>query len=125
MSKILVIDDDALVRATIVTMLEDAGHEAICAADGESGLRVIVDDGVELVVLDVWMPEVDGITVLKTIRANHPELPTIIMSGGGPKAPLEHSTALADTYGAADVLFKPFDSDELIAAVDRALGGSG
>ena len=123
MAKILIIDDEADFRELLVTMLESAGHEACTAADAELGLELSREAGIDLVILDIWMPGVDGITALKDLRAQRPALPVIVMSGGGHDVPLEHSAALADTYGAVQMLFKPFHKDELTAAVSAALEG--
>ena len=122
MPKILVIDDHEEMRELLNVMLARAGHESAAAADGEEGLRKSEEERFDLVLLDIWMPEVDGISVLKDLQARRPDLPVIIMSGGSDKMPLEYCSALADTHGATNVLFKPFQRDELLAAVDVALG---
>ena len=122
MPKILVIDDNEEMRELLNVMLARAGHESAAAADGEEGLRKSKEERFDLVLLDIWMPEVDGISVLKDLQARRPDLPVIVMSGGSDKMPLEYSSALADTHGAANVLFKPFQQDELLAAVETALG---
>ena len=122
MSKILVIDDNEEMRELLNVMLARAGHEPAAAADGEEGLRKCEAERFDLVLLDIWMPEVDGISVLKDLRARRPDLPVIVMSGGSDKMPLEYSSALADTHGATSVLFKPFHRDELLAAIEMALG---
>ena len=122
MPKILVIDDNVEMRRLLQTMLTRAGHEPAAAADGEEGLRKCEAERFDLVLLDIWMPEVDGISVLKDLLARSPDLPVIIMSGGSDRMPLEYSSALAATHGATSVLFKPFHREELLAAVETALG---
>ena len=122
MAKILVIDDNEDMLEVLTGMLTWAGHESLVAADGEEGLRKSQDDdSFDLVLLDIWMPNVDGISTLKALRAERPELPVIIMSGGSDKMPLEYSSALAETLGATSVLFKPFQRDELLSAIEKAL----
>ncbi len=122
MPKILVIDDNEEMRELLNVMLARAGHESAAAADGEEGLRKSEEERFDLVLLDIWMPEVDGISVLKDLQARRPDLPVIIMSGGSDRMPLEYSSALADTHAATSVLFKPFHREELLAAVETALG---
>ena len=121
MAKILVIDDNEEIRVMLQTMLERAGHETVTASNGRDGLRQGRDASVDLVLLDVWMPQVDGITALKDLQAKRPTLPVIVMSGGTAGVPLEYSSALADAHGAANVLYKPFRQEELYAAVEAAL----
>lgn len=121
MTKILVIDDSEEIRIMLRAMLERAGYETVLASNGQDGLRHGSDASVDLVLLDVWMPKIDGITALKDLQAKRPTLPVIVMSGGTDGVPLEYSSALADTHGAANVLFKPFRQEELYAAVEAAL----
>lgn len=121
MAKILVIDDSKDIRDLVKTMLERAGHETAFASNGKDGLRQSQDGTIDVVLLDILMPDVDGITALKDLQSRCPELPVIVMSGGGAGASLEYASALADTHGAAEVLFKPFRQEELCAAVEAAL----
>lgn len=67
------------------------------------------------------MPKVDGISFLKEVRTIHADLPVVIISGGGPTAPLEVKAHLAQAHGAQEVLFKPFEDDELLDVVERTL----
>ncbi|HPB66558.1 MAG TPA: response regulator, partial [Spirochaetales bacterium] len=81
MGAILVIDDEPGIRATVKDILEDEGYEALTAEDGPSGLEVLKRDSVDVVVLDVWLPRMGGIDVLKAIKADHPAVETIVVSG--------------------------------------------
>ncbi len=121
MARVLVIDDNAEARRFLAKTLERAGHEFALAADGEEGLRKSEEERFNLVLLDVRTPKVAGIAVLKDLQAKRPGLPVIMIFEGSDSEPLEYTTALADTYGASRVLFKPFLREELLAAVEEAL----
>ncbi len=118
MSRILVVEDDEAVRETICVVLEAAGHDIAEATNGEEGLRLIESGAFDLAVVDIWMPRLDGVALLRQARAAASELPFIIVSGGGPGHTLEHASALCDAYGANSVLIKPFENRELLEAVD-------
>lgn len=122
MRRILLVEDQPLVRKAVRGALEDAGFAVVEAGDGEEGLTAAKGDSFDLAIVDIWMPRVDGIEFLKQVRGIHADLPVVIISGGGPDAPLEVKAHLAQAHGAHEVLFKPFEDDELMAAVNRALG---
>jgi DNA-binding NtrC family response regulator len=118
MPRILIIDDDAAVRTTVRVVLERAGYETIEAADGRQGGRLL--DGVDLVITDLLMPEMDGVDLIGMIRREGRALPVIAMSGGGTvdsKSYLEVARAL----GAYATIAKPFDLDHLLATVREAI----
>lgn len=121
MATIIVIDDDPEVCDMVARVLASKGHAIAVAHDGEAGLRQCNERDFDLVILDVWLPKTNGIEVLKALRAMRPALPVIMMSGGDRAVPLEHSTALAEAYGAVTTLFKPSGVEELRAAVAEAL----
>lgn len=123
MKKILLVEDQPLVRKAVRGALEEGGYAVVEAADGADGLTAARGDAFDLAVVDIWMPRVDGIEFLKEVRGVHPGLPVVIISGGGPTAPLEVKAHLAQAHGAQEVLFKPFEDDELLETVARALNG--
>ena len=123
MTKVLIIDDDPDICTLLERMLEPAGYATATAHDGEAGLEAGLDDGTDLVILDVWLPKIEGIAVLKSLHETRPGLPVIMLSGGSEIVPLEHSTALAQAYGAVHVLFKPFRRTEVLETIEKALGG--
>lgn len=114
---ILLVDDDASVRSTISAVLGDEGFEVLTAEDGLEGLKRLDEALPDLVLLDVWMPEIDGIEVLSRIRAKHETLPVIVISGHGNVETAVRATRL----GAADFIEKPFSIDGLLSAVNKAL----
>jgi CheY-like chemotaxis protein len=119
-SLILVVDDDAGVRRSLERLLVSRGHEVLLASDGGQGLRTWRDRGADLVLLDIHMPDTDGIEVLVQLRAQAPRLPVIVISGGDQTRDLD---LLGDArlLGANAVLSKPFTLDEIMGAVDRAV----
>ena len=123
MARILVIDDDALLRRVIRVALEAAGYEVIEAGDGTAALRVYREQGADLLLVDLFIPEPDGLEVIRTVRAEAPGAKIIAMSGGGSlKLDL---LAAAAAFGASRTLWKPFVPDVLLAAVRDLLGGRG
>jgi DNA-binding response OmpR family regulator len=120
MAKILVIDDDHAVRLTIQIFLERAGHEVICASDGEQGLRAFASDSPQLIITDIIMPNKEGIETIMLIRERDTTIPIIAMSGGGRVGNADF-LKIASRLGANEVLAKPFERQDLIAAVRRLL----
>ena len=122
MTKILIVDDEPDIRGILRDILEPAGYAIETADDGEAGLTAGLDQAISLVILDIWLPKIEGIAVLKELHEKRPGLPVIMLSGGSRTVPMEHSAALAETYGAANVLLKPFGRAEVLDSVAQALG---
>ena len=118
--RILLADDLDSARAAMRLVLEAAGHEVVCVEDGAAAIAHSTDDSLDMAVLDIWMPRLSGLEVLKALRNRPRPLPVVLISGGGPGASLEQATALADLHGAAAVLYKPAGDEELLAAVNAA-----
>lgn len=101
--KILVIDDHPAVARLVAEALQGEGHQTFVAGSGEEGLRVIQQDSLDAVFLDIGMPGIDGIEVLRRIRENHSTLPVIILSGWVTERQIETAREL----GVTDVVRKP------------------
>jgi len=102
--RILVVDDEPLVAGLIADGLRAEGYEEIVIANsGSEGLQVIERDPPDVVFLDITMPGMDGIEVLRRIRERSPDLPVIILSGWGTERQIETAREL----GVTDVLQKP------------------
>ena len=121
MARIVIAEDVAEMRAALALVREGAGHTVELAPDGEAALALHRGTPADLIVLDIWMPGTTGLQALKTLREAGDTVPVVIISGGGPGRTLENATHLADLYGAASVLYKPFEDEELVAAVAAAL----
>ena len=120
MSRVLVVDDDADVRAVTRHMLENAGITVVEAADGTTGIRVFRDVGADLVLCDLFMPGVDGIEVIGELRRKFPGVKIVAMSAGGLGGRVDMLT-VARRIGAAEVLHKPFSQEALLDVVERVL----
>lgn len=122
MANVLVIDDDAGVRSVVVKMLERDGHSVTGVENGKLALRHFSESPADLVISDVYMPEMDGIECLLRLQEISPDTRIIMMSGGGVismEEVLETSTLL----GAVGSLQKPIDMTQLRTAVAQALAG--
>lgn len=122
-AKILVIDDDDLVRRTLETTLLRAGYEVVTAPEGERGLKLLESESPDVVITDILMPGKEGIETIIALRRSHAKLPVIAISGGGPSRKMEY-LHIARELGATKVLPKPFSNKDLLAAVAEALDDS-
>ena len=124
MALILVVDDNAGVRGVVERALQSCGHQVLLAEDGDRAIRVWRERGADLVLLDIHMPNADGIESLVHLRALAPGLPIIMMSGGTQTGELD---LLGDALllGAVGVLAKPFTLQQLYATVAVGLGSRG
>jgi CheY-like chemotaxis protein len=120
--RILVVDDDANVRASLETLLTKAGYQVVLARNGSEAARLWRDLGGDLAIIDLFMPEKDGIEAIIELRAYSPGVRIIAMSGGGAnqRFDLLHETRL---LGAALTISKPFASADMLAMVNRVLKG--
>jgi len=116
----LVIDDVLGVRESIRIALNAAGYATTVAENGQQALDILSSGSFDVVVTDIWMPGLDGISLIKRLRSEQPALRVFAMTGGGPRMTIETATSLAEIWGAEMVLVKPFDEALLIAAIDRA-----
>jgi CheY-like chemotaxis protein len=121
MARVLLVDDDVVVRETLGRVLATIGHEAIQAADGNEGLRLLREHGAEAAIVDLFMPHRDGIEIILEIRRFGPSLPIIAISGGALSRQLDMLDQ-AKKLGAVGGLEKPFTRDELLVALELALG---
>lgn len=117
---ILVVDDEDDVRESVREVLRDEGYRVVDTADGTQVLELIRQERPELVLLDIWMPQVDGIGLLKEIKTQEPDLNVVMVSGHGNI----HTAVTATKFGAFDFLEKPVSLEGLLLTVQRALGES-
>jgi two-component system nitrogen regulation response regulator NtrX len=114
---VLVIDDEKDIRLSLRRVLEYEGHTVIEAASGRAGLEAAADPAVDAVLLDIKMPGMDGIEVLRHIVEEDPDLPVIMISGHGTIATAVEATRI----GAFDFLEKPPDRDRILLSVRNAI----
>lgn len=123
MAHILLVEDSPEVSMSVREILESAGHTIEDAPTGKDALKRLSDGPFDIIVSDIWMPEMDGIAMLKEIRGAGNDIPVVVISGGAPNAPLTYTAPLAATFGANAVIYKPFEKAELLGAVTTALSG--
>ncbi len=124
MAKILLVDDDKLVRTSLAYALEDAGYDVVQAENGDLGLEALARETFDLVVLDILMPEREGIETIRDIRKKWPTLPVLAISGGD-KTGWSDFLRMASTLGANDTMAKPFTASDFVARVKRLLEAVG
>ncbi len=117
MKRILVIDDDPQVLQTLSMMMKRLGHLAFVALDGQHALKVFKQDAPHAAILDLNLPDMNGIEVLRQIRAYDEQFPVIILTGAGTETLEQEGKQL----GISDFLVKGFSLQALKHALDRAL----
>jgi DNA-binding NtrC family response regulator len=120
MARILVVDDEIGIRGAIQRALQRAGHEIMLAVDGLEAARAIREVGADLALIDIHMPNMDGVELLVTFQAIAPTMPVVVMSGGDRNRRMG-LLADATSMGATGILTKPFTLGELRDVVTRAL----
>jgi UDP-3-O-acyl N-acetylglucosamine deacetylase len=114
---ILIVDDEASIRKSLEGVLSDEGYSCALASDGADALAQLQSLHPSLVLLDIWMPGMDGIETLRRMKAAQPGTPVIMMSGHA-----TISTAIKATkFGASDFIEKPIELDLVLNAIRRAL----
>lgn len=121
MAHILLVEDSPEVSLSVREILASAGHTAEEAASGKGALKALKAGKFDAIVSDIWMPEMDGIALLKEIRGAGNDIPVVVISGGAPNAPLTYTAPLAATFGANVVVYKPFEKAELLKAIETVL----
>lgn len=113
----LIVDDEPDIRELVQEILEDEGYRVTVAEDGESARTAFARSTPDLVLLDIWMPDVDGITLLKEWSAGGLDCPVVVMSGHGTVETAIEATRL----GAEDFVQKPISLARLLSIVSQAL----
>jgi DNA-binding response OmpR family regulator len=115
--RILVIDDEELLRHTLARVLKRAGYDVAMAGEGHEALRLLSENDFDLVYLDIRLPGMDGLQILKGIRENDGKMPVVLLTAYG-----SLQTALeALRLGATDYLLKPVDPEVLVARTRTVL----
>jgi two-component system, chemotaxis family, chemotaxis protein CheY len=119
--RILVIDDDPVILMTITAILEDYDYDIVTADNGVSGLERFRAVRPDLVITDIVMPKMEGLQMIKELRAEWPEA-RIIATSAGSRVGRHGFLDIARQLGAWEVLVKPFDPQELVDCVRSCLG---
>jgi DNA-binding response OmpR family regulator len=122
LARILVVDDDPVIRRLLSVLLQDEGHNVLSAPDGDAALEMISNEAPDLVVLDVLMPKKDGYTVLKEMKSSgiRESTKVLVLTGRGTEADWLRGYKL----GADQYMTKPFDTEEFINVISELLGMS-
>lgn len=115
--RVLIVDDEKNIVSSLQEILNDEGYEIVTAEDGLDALEMIQSEPPDLVLLDIWIPGMDGIEVLQAIKTYHPEIEVLVMSGHGTIDTAVKATKL----GAYDFIEKPFSLNQLVLSVEKAL----
>lgn len=120
--RILIIDDEALVRDTLADILSDAGYQAVIAPSWDMGETGFTGIGYSLVITDIFMPGRGGLEVIRDIREKWPAVKVLAISGGWGGTSSDEAMETAAQIGADATLPKPFGPKELIAKVSEMIG---
>lgn len=117
--RILVVDDDVPSREALVDALHVQGYQLAVANDGQQALEMLDAWAPELIISDLRMPRIDGLELLRRVRARLPALPFVLLTAHG----TSQTQASAEQLGVVGYLEKPVALLELFAAIERALAG--
>ncbi len=112
---VLIVDDEKSICQSLGSILTDEGYEVLSAASGEEALKIVKDELPSLVILDIWLPGIDGIETLKTIKSQYPQIRVIMISGHGTIETAVKATKL----GAFDFFEKPLSMEKVILIVNH------
>ncbi len=115
------IDDDDAIVTSLTSVLAHEGHDVAGAHDGREGLAIFAERPVDLVVVDIFMPEKEGLETILELRRHGADVKIIAMSGGGGKGIADYLEA-ARHLGADRTLRKPFSMDEFVEVTREVLG---
>jgi len=122
MAKILLVEDDELVRDMLAQVLKKASHEVISAPDGEAAAKMLQQIHPDIMVTDIIMPKKSGITLISEVKNRHPDMEIIAISGGGRLDPIGYLD-LSENLGASVSFEKPVENTALLMAIDLLLQG--
>ena len=114
---LLIVDDEQPILHSLEGLLSDEGFNVLTAPNGYECLKTIDAEHPDLVLLDIWMPGLDGIETLREIKKSHPDIPVIMISGHG----TIDTAVTATKYGAFSFIEKPISIDKVIVAINNAL----
>ncbi len=120
MARVLIVDDDSSVRSTLRHKLEDMGHRVMDASGGREALLIADRQQPDVAIVDILMPEMDGLEVIKEFRRKHYRFPIVAMPAHGTTKRSWYGD-VAKMFGADDVLEKPFTPKEVETIVSRLI----
>lgn len=121
MATVLIIDDDELMRTFLVESFEDKGYDVRQAKNGQLGLDSYIQEPTDLVITDLFMPEKDGVEVVRSLIKHDPEVKIIAMSGGDSVAGRKDVLEVLGDFGVRKTFSKPFKIVEVLEAADELI----
>ena len=118
---ILVADDEEDIRLLLEQWLQPMGHTVLTARNGTEALKLIGKNHVDLIVTDVLMPDGDGLTVINGVKKTQPDARVLAISGGGHYMDSREYLRIAEGFGADAAIMKPFNRDQFLEAIGRAM----
>ena len=115
--RILLVDDEKSIRTTLAAILNEEGYRPVAVGSGPEALTRLGEEVPDLVILDIWLPDMDGIETLAEVKRQWPELPVVMISGHGTIETAVKATKL----GAYDYIEKPLSLEKTLLVIDRAL----
>jgi CheY-like chemotaxis protein len=125
MARILLIDDEIAVRNTTRSVLERRGHHVVIAEGGHRGVAAIETDAFDAVIVDIFMPGMEGFQTIKSLRQNGPKVAIIAISGYAFRAasrPVPDFLKMACDLGATCCLHKPLETWDIVKAIETSCG---
>jgi len=116
-SYVLIVDDEEELRENLFDLLELEGYEVATCKTGGEALKSVESRVPDLVLLDIQLPEIDGIEILRQFKERHPNLPVIMVSASSQQGTREK----IEEYDADGFILKPYDQDELLALIESLL----
>ena len=121
MASILLVDDDPIVRMIATDLLREENYAIIEADDGHTAMQIIEAVPLDLIVLDILMPTVDGLEVIRSVKRSHPHIRILAISSGGRRAGAVSYLHTARIFGADEVMVKPLRINVFATTVARLL----
>ena len=120
MQRILIADDDEVLNEILCRMLERTGYETLGALNGMEAVKICQREPVDLLVIDIFMPEQEGIATILEMRRDFPHKKIITMSGGG-NTGMKDYLNMAELLGSGGIIAKPFTNSELLQLIEKLL----
>ena len=120
MTRILIIDDEPIIRDVLIETLEREGYETVTASGGKDGIKIHRENPADLIITDLIMPDQEGIETIMELRREFKDVRIIAMSGGG-KIGSDTYLQMAKTLGAIKSIAKPFNRKELLKTIQELL----
>ncbi|PCI24973.1 MAG: response regulator [SAR324 cluster bacterium] len=121
MATILIVDDDEQFRNMLQQMLQRSGHHVETAVNGNQGIQVYRKTPTDLVIMDLLMPEKEGLESIVELKTEFNDIKVIAISGGGQKISAQPNLEIAKILGAIQTLHKPFSRQEILETVNQVL----